>query len=109
MSPDDHAAMNAGLDAYVAGDAAKAFAAWRGPAERGVAEGQLRLGLLYEKGEGTGQDMIEAYRWLKLASAQGNKRAAAEFKIVSGAMAPSERAMAESLVKTGSKELKNGQ
>jgi hypothetical protein len=44
--------------------------------------------------------MIEAYRWLKLASNQDHPRAAAELSIVSAQLAPAERAIAESLVKS---------
>ena len=91
--------MNAGLMAYAAQNKSLAFASWRNVAARGNPEAQLRVGLLYERGEGTGQDMIEAYRWLKLSSDQGNPKAQAELSYVSAQLAPAERAIAESLVK----------
>lgn len=98
-APQDLMQLNAGLSAYGAQDRKFAFATWRNVAGRGNAEAQLRVGLLYERGEGVGQDMIEAYRWLKLAANQGNGRAASELSLVAAQLAPAERAIAESLVK----------
>ncbi len=99
MPPADLAQMNAGLTAYAAQDKRLAFASWRNVAGRGNADAQLRVGLLYERGEGVGQDMIEAYRWLKLAANQGHPKASAELSFVAAQLAPAERAIAESLVK----------
>ena len=99
MPAADLAQMNAGLAAYAVQNESLAFASWRNVATRGNAEAQLRLGLLYARGEGTGQDMIEAYRWLKLAADQGHVRASAELSSVATQLAPAERAIAESLVK----------
>ncbi|MBL9099212.1 MAG: sel1 repeat family protein [Alphaproteobacteria bacterium] len=98
-APQDLMQLNAGLSAYAAQDKKFAFATWRNVAGRGNAEAQLRVGLLYERGEGVGQDMIEAYRWLKLAANQGNAKAASELSLVGAQLAPAERAIAESLVK----------
>ncbi|MBL8782957.1 MAG: sel1 repeat family protein [Alphaproteobacteria bacterium] len=100
MPPADLAQMNAGLTAYAAQDKRLAFATWRNVAGRGTADAQLRVGLLYERGEGVGQDMIEAYRWLKLAANQGHPKAASELAFVAAQLAPAERAIAESLVRT---------
>jgi hypothetical protein len=99
MPAGDLAQLNAGLSAYAAQNESLAFASWRSVAERGNSEGQLRIGLLYARGEGTGQDMIEAYRWLKLAADQGHSRAPSELSHVAAQLAPAERAIAESLVK----------
>ena len=99
MPAADSVQLNAGLSAYAAKNESLAFASWRNVAQRGNAEGQLRLGLLYARGEGTGQDMIEAYRWLKLAADQGHARAKVELSSVAAQLAPAERAIAESLVK----------
>jgi TPR repeat protein len=99
MPPADLAQMNAGLGAYAAQDKRLAFATWRNVAGRGNADAQLRVGLLYERGEGVGQDMIEAYRWLKLAANQAHPKAATELSFVAAQLAPAERAIAESLVK----------
>ena len=100
MPPDDQTQMNAGFAAYAAADKARAFAAWRSVALRGNPEAQVRVGVMYERGEGVGQDMIEAYRWLKLAADQGQPQAGAEVAFVAAQLAPAERAIAESLLKT---------
>jgi TPR repeat protein len=107
MPPADLTPMNAGFDAYAANDKARAFGLWRTVAERGNPEAQLRVGLMYARGEGTTQDMIEAYRWLKLSANQGQPKAVVELAIVSKALAPSERAIAESLVKSPQNKSKN--
>lgn len=107
MPSDDLTLMNSGFAAYAANNKAAAFTAWRSVAERGNPEAQLRVGLLYEAGEGVGQDMIEAYRWLKLAAGQGQPQAVVEFRFVSSSMAPAERAMAESLAKNPNTHSKN--
>jgi hypothetical protein len=100
MPAQDLAQIHAGMSAYAAQDKRLAFATWRNVAARGNSDAQLRVGMLYERGEGVGQDMIEAYRWLKLAANQGHPGASAELSIVSAQLAPAERAIAESLVKT---------
>lgn len=99
MSADDANVMKQGLAAYQAGNKAGAFAAWRRQAERGNAEAQTRVGLLYARGEGTKQDTIEAYRWLRLAATQGNEGAWVELPLVAAQLSAAERAMGESLVR----------
>lgn len=99
MPPGDVAQMNAGFTAYAARDQKLAFASWRVLAVKGNPEAQVRLGLLYLRGEGTGQDMIEAYRWIKLAADQGQPQADGELFFVAAQLAPAERAIADSLVK----------
>ena len=100
MPADDQVQINAGFAAFAAADKARAFAAWRTVAVRGNPEAQVRVGVMYERGEGVGQDMIEAYRWLKLAADQGQPQAVAEIAFVAAQLAPAERAIAESLLKT---------
>lgn len=107
MSAGDLTLMNSGFSHYASNNKAAALASWRAVAERGNAEAQLRVGLLYESGEGTGQDMIEAYRWLKLSASQGQPQAVAAFRLVSASMAPAERAIAESLAKNPNTHTKN--
>ena len=108
MPEQDRMQLNAGLSAYAAGNKALAFATWRNVATRGNQDAQLRVGLLYERGEGTGQDMIEAYRWLRLAAQQGNSRAQTELSFVAAQLAPAERAIAESLVRLPANEATKG-
>jgi len=99
MSGDDANVMKQGLAAYNAGNKAGAFAAWRQEANKGIAEAQTRVALLYVRGEGTKQDTIEAYHWLRLAAAQGNQGAWVELPLVAAQLSPAERAMGESLVR----------
>ncbi len=98
MPPNDLVQMNAGFAAYAAGNKKLAFATWRNVAARGNPEAQLRVGLMYAQGEGTGQDMIEAYRWLRLAADQEHPKAPDELSFVAAQLAPAERAIADSLV-----------
>jgi hypothetical protein len=44
-------------------------------AEKGDAEAQLRLGWMYEKGDGRAQDYVEAVKWHRKAAEQGNAAA----------------------------------
>lgn len=99
LSADDANVMQQGLTAYQAGNKAVAFATWRGEASKGIAEAQTRVALLYARGEGTKQDAIEAYHWLRLAAAQGNQGAWVELPLVAAQLSPAERAMGESLVR----------
>lgn len=99
MAQPDLTAVYAGVAAYNAGDKKNAMTIWHGAATRGVADAQLRVGLLYEKGEGAPQDVIEAYRWLRHASMQGHPLAINELARVSSRLAPAERAIGESLVR----------
>ena len=99
MSADDANVMKQGLAAYQAGNKAAAFAVWRQEADKGIPEAQTRVALLYARGEGTKQDAIEAYHWLRLAAAQGNAGAWVELPLVAAQLSPAERAMGESLVR----------
>ncbi|WP_438957316.1 tetratricopeptide repeat protein [Cognatiyoonia sp.] len=64
-----------GLDAYAAGDYARALQEWTPLAEAGNVDAQYNLGYMYEAGQGGLQDDAEAVRWYRLASDQGNARA----------------------------------
>lgn len=57
--------------------AARWFAA---AAEHGLADSQYNLAVLYENGMGVTKDMQKAYKWLLLASKQGDKDAAERVK-----------------------------
>ena len=50
----------------------------RGWAEKGDAEAQYSLGLLYERGRGVPQDYQEAAKWFRLAAEQGDAKAQVE-------------------------------
>jgi len=99
MAPADATSVYAGLAAYNAGDRKNALSIWFDAAARGVPDAQLRVGLMHARGEGTIQDMIEAYRWLRHASTQGHPQAIEELARLSARLAPAERAIGESLVR----------
>ncbi len=44
-------------------------------AQNGDHDAQVRLGLMYDKGEGVSQDYHEAFKWFTKAAEQGNARA----------------------------------
>jgi hypothetical protein len=60
----------------------------RKAAERGEEEGQFLLGVCYEMGRGVPQDIIEAYKWLKLAAAHDSKTAVKRVTSLLSTMTP---------------------
>jgi TPR repeat protein len=62
---------DAGQSAYAAGRFIDALRIWRPRAERGDARAAFRLGLLYDLGEGVGQDAAAAYSWYRRAAEAG--------------------------------------
>ena len=71
-----------GLDALKRGDYAAAVRELRGPAERGDAEAQYRVGLMYEFGKGYPRDVQQALTWLIRAGTQGHTAAAVELGVL---------------------------
>ena len=64
----------AGLEAYESGDYAAALRLLGPLAERGDAEAQSRLGVMYAAGRGVPQDYDAAVKWYRLAAEQGNAK-----------------------------------
>jgi FOG: TPR repeat, SEL1 subfamily len=62
-------------DAYDAGDYETALKEFRKLAEKGDAEAQNNLGVMYAKGEGVTQNNKEAAKWYHLAAEQGHASA----------------------------------
>ncbi|MBB3143063.1 SH3 domain-containing protein [Halomonas organivorans] len=60
-----------GMDEYRRGNFASALYEWRRSAEQGDAESQFRLAGMYERGEGTSQDLEKARKWYRLATDSG--------------------------------------
>lgn len=60
-----------GLAAYKRGDYKAAVALWTVAANKGDAEAQNNLGLLYDKGEGVAQDYNQAASWYRKAAEKG--------------------------------------
>ena len=57
-------------------------------AERGDANAQYNLGVLYDNGLGVPQDRVRAYMWLNLAAMQGRESAATIRDLVTLLMTP---------------------
>ena len=70
---------NAGQAAYATGRFVEALRIWRPLAESGDPRAAFGLGLLYDLGEGVGQDAAAAYVWYRTAAEAGV--VAAEFNI----------------------------
>ena len=51
---------------------AKALAELRGRAEKGEADAQFNLGLMYDLGQGVAKDEVEAVKWFRKAADQGD-------------------------------------
>ena len=64
-----------GLAAAQRQDFATAFRLWKPLADKGDANAQYNLGLMYANGRGVAQDYKEAVKWYRLAAAQGNANA----------------------------------
>jgi TPR repeat protein len=58
-----------GMAAYGRGDYAGAYGLLHQSAERGHANAQYNLGLMYEGGQGVAQDYVQAHKWFSLATA----------------------------------------
>lgn len=64
-----------GLTAIENGDYQTAFKLWKPLAEDNDMSAQFNLGMMYEKGDGVGQDYFEALKWYKKAAEQGHTTA----------------------------------
>jgi uncharacterized protein len=60
------------MDAYERGHYATALSEWRPLAERGDAQAQVHLGLLYHQAQGVPQDYTKARQWYEKAAGQGD-------------------------------------
>ena len=61
----------AGLNAYDRGDFAGAYREWLPVAQRGDANAQFNIGLLYANGKGVARDARQAVEWYRKAAIQG--------------------------------------
>jgi len=64
-----------------------------------VRDAQEQLGEIYAKGEGVAQDYVQAYMWLNLASASGDKFASQSRDAVAAKMTPEQIAEAQKLAR----------
>ena len=74
-------------------------AQWFGKAaDRGLADSQFNLAVLYENGRGVTKDLQEAYKWFALAARSGDPAAARRLEQVKARLEPSELRAAEQKV-----------
>ncbi|MCH8622092.1 tetratricopeptide repeat protein [Undibacterium sp. TS12] len=66
---------NNGVNYYAQGDFASALDSFKNAAEKGNADAQFNLGLMYLNGEGVVQDYKQAMKWFEQSASQGNVRA----------------------------------
>jgi uncharacterized protein len=67
--------VRAGVEAWEAGDYARAIREWRPLAQNGDADAQFNLGQAYKLGRGVQQNMPEAIAWFQRAASQGHIQA----------------------------------
>ncbi len=89
----------AGQAAWEAGRYAEAMKEWRRAARKGDRRAMTALGRAFAKGLGVPQDFIEAHKWLNLAAARGDEKAAAERDALAKEMTVEERAEARKLLR----------
>jgi cell division protein FtsN len=71
-----------GVDAWQAGNYAKAIAEWRQPAEAGDADAQFNLGQAYKLGRGVPADSKVAQSWYLKAAQQNHEQAQANLGLI---------------------------
>src|SRR5690348_9903860 len=69
------AGLKEGVAAYEAGNLPLAYKEFRAAAEKGEADCQFNLALMYEKGIGVAKDEKEAVVWYRKSAEQGNSNA----------------------------------
>jgi cell division septation protein DedD len=74
--------VKAGVEAWQAGNYARAIAEWRPLAERGDADAQFNLGQAYKLGRGVPMDLRIAQGWYEKAAAQGHSQAQAMLGLI---------------------------
>jgi TPR repeat protein len=68
-----------GVAAYERGDYATAARLWLSMADNGNTDAQIRLGDMYDKGQGVPQNYVLAVKWYRKAADQGDAKA--QFKL----------------------------
>jgi len=64
-------------------------------AKKGLVDAQLYLGKIYSEGDVVERDVAEAYKWYKMAAAQGNEEAVKKLDELEKDMSPEEIAYAQ--------------
>lgn len=82
LAPAARADVKAGVDAWSAGDHAKAIAEWRGPAAKGDADALFNLAQAYRLGRGVPEDVQQAEALYAKAAARGHLKAADNYGLL---------------------------
>ncbi len=82
--------LQAGTKAYDRGDYATALHEWRPLAEQGNRNAQFNLGVLYAKGLGEPQDLVQAHMWFNLSAAHGEMAGALQRDTLAKQMTPAQ-------------------
>lgn len=77
-----NADVKTGVDAWSAGNFAKAVAEWRGPAAKGDADALFNLAQAYRLGRGVGEDVKQAETLYARAAARGHIKAADNYGLM---------------------------
>lgn len=77
-----HADVKAGVDAWSAGDYARAVSEWRAPAARGDADALFNLAQAYRLGRGVAEDLEQAEKLYARAAASGHLKAADNYGLL---------------------------
>jgi len=99
VSTSVRADLKQGMSAYERGDYVTAFKELEVAAERGNAEAQMMLGILYAEGQGTLQNYVEAHKWFNLSAARGHSEARKARDKVAEKMTPEQIATAQRLAR----------
>jgi len=87
------------LDAANRGDLATALKEWEPLAERGHADAQRDLGVMYIQVQGVTQDYTRAYMWWNITGSKGNWIAVNDWEKVQGMMTPAQIEKAQKLAR----------
>ncbi|TFI56651.1 hypothetical protein E2493_19060 [Sphingomonas parva] len=87
------ASVQAGINAWQAGDYAGAVRTWRPVADRGNADAQFNLGQAYRLGRGVPADLRTAQSWFEKAAQQGHAQAQANLGLILHQNGERQRAM----------------
>jgi uncharacterized protein len=82
IAPAALADVKAGVDAWAAGDFAKAVAQWRGPADAGDPDAQFNLAQAYKLGRGVPRDLTRAETLYASAAAKGHLQASDNYGLL---------------------------
>ena len=78
-------------------DFAKALGLWEQAAALGVKDSQFNLGILYARGMGVAQDLVQSYKWFAVAARDGDADARAKRDDVANLMEPDDIARGKEL------------